>query len=153
LLGHIAKQNLGRSNAASLSMRGGSAFEADALQVLYLVKEGDTRYLVRGKTRFEAKWTELEIESHSSSILAPDEYGDMETVTLRWGIAQPPQLSRKQVKWQHQEQAKIDDQASLRGAIRDAVQTAWITGLPLNRQGIKAKIKRKTQDVTPVKAH
>lgn len=38
LVGHVAKANMNRADAAGLSLRGGSAFEADANQVLYLVK-------------------------------------------------------------------------------------------------------------------
>ena len=54
LVGHVAKANMSRGDVAGLAMRGASAFEADANQVLYLVKEGEARYLARGKTRFEA---------------------------------------------------------------------------------------------------
>jgi RecA-family ATPase len=40
LVGHVAKANMSRADVAGLSLRGASAFEADANQVLYLVKEG-----------------------------------------------------------------------------------------------------------------
>ncbi len=148
LVGHIAKASMNRADAAGLSLRGGSAFEADANQVLYMVKEGEARYLVRGKTRFEAEWPELQIESKTAATKARDEYGDMQAVTLRWGIAAPPEQSRKEAQKQAQEAARKADAAALRDAVRDAVQIAWQAGLPLNREGVKAKVKRNRQEVT-----
>ena len=144
IIGHVAKPNIGRVDVAGLSMRGGSAWEADANQVLYLVKEADgKRYLVRGKTRFEAKWSELQIETHCADTVATDEFGGFETVTMRWGIPTPPTQSRQQVQAQAQEQTQKDDAAALRQEIRDVVATAWNLGHPLNRAGVKAKVQRK----------
>ena len=57
LIGHVAKANMDRTDV--LSSRGASAIEADANQTLYLIKEGNTRYLKQGKNRFEPKWDEL----------------------------------------------------------------------------------------------
>ena len=138
-----------RADAAGLSLRGGSAFEADANQVLYLVKEADdTRYLLRGKTRFEARWPELVISSDYTHTTAPDEFGNMEPVTLRWGVAAPPEQSRKEAQQQAQEQDRKKDTAALRDEIRDVVDIAWQTGFPLNREGVKAKVKRNRSEVS-----
>lgn len=149
VIGHVSKANLNRSNASELSMRGGSAFEADAHQVLYLVKEADERrYLVRGKTRFEAEWAELQIQSKTAATLAHDEFGNLETLVMRWGIASPPEQSRKEASEQAAEQQRKEDEAALRDEVRDAVATAWHLGNPLNRAGVKAKVRRKTLAVT-----
>jgi RecA-family ATPase len=145
LIGHVAKANLTRNDA--LTSRGASAIEGDANQTMFLIPEGESRYLVLGKTRFEAKWAELEITSYTAQTTAPDEFGTMETVLLRWGIAAPAQQSRKEAAEQATEQQRLDDEASLRQDIRDAVQLAWVAGNPLNRAGVKAKVRRKTSDV------
>lgn len=148
LVGHIAKQNMGRTDAAGLSLRGGSAFEADANQVLYLMNEGGIRYLVRGKTRFEAWWPELQIDSHTAQTMAKDEFGGQEKVIMRWGIACPPMTSSKEAAEQAKDQVRKADAADMRGDVRDAVATAWKCGFPLNREGVKAKMKRNRKQVT-----
>jgi hypothetical protein len=148
LIGHVAKTDIGSTDVAGLTARGAGAYEADANQVLYLIKEKDNnRYLVRGKTRFEANWTELKIDSHCADTIAANEFGGMEPVTMRWGIASPPTQSRREASEQAQEQEKREDAATLRQEIRDAVATAWELGNPLNRAGVKAKIQRKASVV------
>ena len=141
LIGHVAKENLTRSDA--LTSRGASAIEGDANQTMFLIREGESRYLIQGKKRFEARWAELEIVSHTAQTTALDEFGNMETVLLRWGIAAPAQQSRKEAAEQAAERQRKEDEASLRQDIRDAVEVAWLAGNPLNREGIKAKSKRK----------
>ncbi len=145
LIGHVAKANLSRNDA--LTSRGASAIEGDANQTMFLIREGESRYLVQGKTRFEAKWPELEITSYTAQTVEPDEYGNMETILLRWGIAAPAQQSRKEAAEQAAEQQRKEDEVSLRQDIRDAVEVAWQAGNPLNRAGVKAKVRRKTSDV------
>ena len=147
LIGHIAKQNIGRSDAASLSLRGAGAFEGDATQVLYLIQESEARYLVRGKTRFEALWPELEITSHCASTVAADEFGNMETVMLRWAHCSPPTQSRKEASNQAAEQRQAQEAAQLRDDVREAVDVAWLTGFPFNRTMVRTKVKHKTTEV------
>ena len=145
LIGHVAKANLSRNDA--LTSRGASAIEGDANQTMFLIREGESRYLVQGKTRFEAKWPELEITSYTAQTTEPDEFGNLEPVLLRWGIAAPANQSRKEAAEQAAEQQRKEDEASLRQEIRDAVQVAWVEGNPLNRAGVKAKVRRKASDV------
>ena len=146
LVGHVAKPIIGRTDA--MSLRGGSAWEADANQVLYLVKEQDgTRYLVRGKTRFEARWTDLHISTAWQEIMARDEFGNTEAVTLRWAIVSPPEQSRKEAQDQAQEATRKADAAAMRDEVRHVIDVAWMGGCPLNRAGVKAKVKRRDEDV------
>jgi hypothetical protein len=147
LIGHVSKANLTRADVVGLSLRGASAFEADAHQVLYLIKEADQRYLVRGKTRFEGRWPELLVKPGFAEVSATDEFGHSERVFLRWGIASPPEQSRKETQEQTKDRARKADAASLRDAARNAVETAWLEGFPLNREGVKAKVKRRATDV------
>lgn len=148
LIGHVAKANLSRSDVSGLSSRGASAIEGDANQTLFLVREGDARYLVLGKTRFEPRWPELEITSHTATELAPDEFGNVETVVMRWGIAAPAEMSRKKAAEQAAERLRKENEAALRQDIREAVQVAWQEGFPLNREGVKAKLHRDRNAVT-----
>ena len=145
LIGHVAKANLTRNDA--LTSRGASAIEGDANQTMFLIREGESRYLVQSKTRFEAKWPELEITSYTAQTVEPDEFGNLETVLLRWGIAAPAKQSRKEVAEQAAEQLRKENDSNLRQDIRDAVEVAWLSGNPLNRAGVKAKVRRQTKDV------
>jgi len=151
LVGHIAKQNIGRSDLLSLSMRGGSAIEADANQTLYLVKEGtegsERRYLVRGKTRFEANWSELEITSYTTHTMARDVFGDEESVTLRWAIATPGLQTRAQAKAVDLETSKSENDHFTSIEIIDAVRQAYEDNTPLNRASLKGKVNRKAESV------
>ena len=148
LIGHVAKANLSRSDVTGLSSRGASAIEGDANQTLFLVREGDARYLVLGKTRFEPRWSELEITSHTAHAPSTDEFGNVETVVMRWGIAAPAEMSRKEAAEQAAERQRKEDEAALRQDIREAVQVAWQEGFPLNREGVKAKLRRDRNAVT-----
>jgi hypothetical protein len=147
LVGHIAKTNLGRSDVAGLTMRGASSFGGDAHQDLFLVAEGEQRYLVRGKTRFEATWKELRIDSKTATEQLLNEYGETETTTLRWAVAAPPEQSRKEVAEQAKERASKEAEGDLRDEVRDVVQAAWAAGAPLNRTGVRAKINRNAEAV------
>jgi hypothetical protein len=147
LIGHVAKPNLNRSDAASLTTRGASAIDGDGNQTLFLVQEGSSRFLLKGKVRFVPKWSELEIVSYTAQSLAKDEFGREETVVMIWGIATPSNKSRKEAVKEAKENALKEDASELRQAVREAVQIAWQTGNPLNRSGVKAKVQRNGQIV------
>lgn len=148
IIGHVAKQDIGRADAATLTLRGGSSFEADANQVLYLVKDkDDTRYLVRGKTRFEAKWSELKIDTYSAHAEAKGEFGSVEHVVMRWGIPKPAEVPRHEQVAQAKEDALQANRASLLDQIVRMVDQAHQAGAPLNREAVKFQIKRKRNDV------
>jgi len=148
LVGHVSKQNIGRTNVNEISTRGASAIDADANQTMFLVQEKEKRFIVLGKTRFEPRWRELEINSYTEPVKAKNEFGEDEELLLRWGIASPASQSRKEVAEQAAEDQRKKDEAELRHNILHAVGVAWAIGNPLNRQGLKAKISRKAQTVT-----
>jgi len=89
LVGHVAKANMGRSDVPSLSNRGAGATDADGNATLFLIQEGECRYLVLGKKRFEPKWPELEIIGNTASTAVLDEFG------FRTGTDQPQGGSRQ----------------------------------------------------------
>lgn len=151
LIGHLTKADFGRTDIAGMTSRGAGAWEADANQTLFLIKEKDnTRHLVSGKKRFETKWPALQIDTHIEVTTAPNEFGGVEPVTLRWGIASPPTQGRTEAAEQAQTRKENDDEATLRQEVRDAIETAWQLGNPLNREGVKAKIKRNASAVVKV---
>ena len=69
-VGHVAKA--ARGDAQRASFKGAGAWEDDTQQTLYLVSEASQRYLVTGKSRFVADYSEFEIESHSVDVIAID---------------------------------------------------------------------------------
>lgn len=147
LVGHIAKANFNRADLAALTSRGAGALDADANQTLFVLQEGARRFLIKGKVRFEPRWPELEIVSYTAHTYALDEFGNSESVVMRWGIAEPAQQSRMEAARQAKEDASKVDAIELRQAVREAVQIAWQTGNPLNRSGVKSKLKHKRQTV------
>lgn len=140
IIGHVTKDKFGRTDVNS--SRGAGAIDADANQTLFLIKEDEQRYLIQGKERCCPKWRELEIGSHSVTVAEQDVFGNFENVTLRWGIATPPTMSRKEAAKQATEANAKEDEGELRQSIRDAVDTAWRGGNPLNRRGLRALIPR-----------
>jgi hypothetical protein len=138
LIGHIAKASA--NSTEGLTTRGASAIEADANQTIFVVSEKGRRYFKLGKTRFEPKWRELEITSHTFGTIEIDEFGNSELVTLRWGVALPAWQSSTEAKERALEAQQKEKVASVRVAILTAVDTAWNLGYPLNRQTIKSKV-------------
>jgi hypothetical protein len=147
LIGHVAKTNLSRTDLSGLSSRGASAIEGDANQTMFLVREGDARFLVLGKTRFEPRWPELEITSHTASVTVMDEFGNSETLVMRWGVAAPSEQNRKDLAERAAEATNKRAAAELRQDVLDRVESASQTGNPLNRVGLKASIRRKASVV------
>lgn len=139
MIGHVSKSNLDRKSAAlAPTLRGATAFEADANQVLYLVKEDETRWLVRGKTRFESPWPELELISHAFGTSAINCFGESEELILRCAIAQPPTATRKELLEQAKERAKEVDQQELEQRLIKLVDEHHADGKPLNRTSLKS---------------
>ena len=140
LITHVAKAS--RNDTSGLTARGASALEADANCTAFLTAEGEKRYLVLGKRRFEPRWPELVFESHLATVPAKDAWGNVEMVPLRWSTAAPPETSRTEAKEQAAEDARRDEADAVRCEILDAVQTAWAVGEPLSRRGVRGKVRR-----------
>lgn len=139
IIGHTAKANLSRAD--TITARGASAFEADAQQVLYLVnEESKGRWLVRGKTRFEANWPELQIFSDSRTITATNRFGTDELLTLRWSIARPPEVDRQQQREQAKAESAERDREALRLRILQTVNDAFEDGRRYNKTSLRAEI-------------
>lgn len=136
IVGHVSKGDLSKDglNGFNPSLRGASAFEADANQVLYLTKESDnSRWLVRGKSRFESSWHELLIETDSKTYSVKNQFGDYEELTQRWGIARPQEKTRTEMAKEQQEKAKEAENERLGRSMLDYVARAEVQGIPINR--------------------
>jgi hypothetical protein len=142
IIGHIAKASFGKTEA--LSARGSTAIEADAHQTAYIVAEGESRYIVLGKRRFEPKWTELELVSETSETTGIDEYGEAHTIKLRWSIPQPPVISRQAAAQAAKEAEQGDRDTDRRTRVLEAVEAAWNNKNPIGRSSVseRANIKR-----------
>lgn len=147
LIGHTAKASQGVTDAASLSSRGAGSAGADGNQTLFLVNDKGTRYLKRGKTRFEAAWDELQITSHTAIRLARDQWGDLAPLTLRWNSINPQAPNSAACKALRDRQAADADREKLQAQIVDLVVAGFEKQLPLNRAAIKSAIRRKSADV------
>lgn len=143
IVGHVSKGDLSRDGAKSgmPTFRGASAFEADAHQVLYLVKEkDDTRWLVRGKTRFESKWDELLIESYSSKKFTLNNFDEQEELTLRWAVARPQAKTRGEINAEAEAEAKRKQDADKKHEIVELINKTCDDGEPLNRTEVAREI-------------
>lgn len=90
IVGHVAKASFGRADAKSMSARGATALEGDAHQVIFIViEENDERFLVRGKTRFEAAVASCRLVSHVAYEWGEDEFGAACEVPVRHVTIEP----------------------------------------------------------------
>lgn len=139
IVGHVSKGDLSKDglNGSNPSLRGASAFEADANQVLYLTKENDnSRWLVRGKSRFESSWHELLIETDSQTYSVQNQFGDYEQLTQRWGIARPQEKTRTELAKEQQEKMREQANEQQKKAFNDYVSRAELQGDPINRTAL-----------------
>lgn len=147
VVAHMAKAAAGRADVVNLSARGAGALEADTIQNVYLVHEGEgedaKRILsLKGKKRFDPKHgDEFEVESHQTEVAALDAWGDVETTVLRWNTLKPLESDRHALKAAAREDDAREAQNQLRSAILSRLDTSRMTGEPLSRTSLKAEIK------------
>lgn len=143
LTGHVAKAL--KNNTEELSSRGAGAIEADANQTMFLKKDaGGKRWLENDKRRFEQKWPRVDLISNTKSIMAVDEFGNPEEVTLRWAIAEPGEVPNKELADQRkaersEQEEKLRLENTRYGLLNKAVE-AWNLGNPRSKTGLKSAI-------------
>jgi hypothetical protein len=148
IIGHIAKASFGKTDA--LSARGSTAIEADAHQNAYIVAEGDRRYIILGKRRFEAKWAEIELVSEVSESFALDEFGQAQTIAIRWAIPRPPSMTRQEAAQAAREESQGESDTQRRTAILKAVEDAWMAGNPISRVKLRDLVSGKVATINTV---
>lgn len=86
---HTAKTQWENSDAKALTARGGGAWGGDAHQLLFVVEDCGRSYLRRSKTRFEARWPELEITTEVVSVPMLHVDGTETEHPVRWASLAP----------------------------------------------------------------
>jgi hypothetical protein len=124
---HIAKMDYSRKDADSLTARGAGSFESDAIQNVYIVKgdkeDGpDSRFMVLGKRRFEARFKEFEIATGKAEVMATNAWGEQIPTTLVWGVVNPLESSRHQRREIQAEIQAITVDREIRTALLDFVR-------------------------------
>lgn len=90
IVGHVAKASFGRADAKNMSARGATALEGDAHQVIFIViEDDDERFLIRGKTRFEAAVASCRLVSHVEQEWGVDEFGTACEIPVRHVTVEP----------------------------------------------------------------
>lgn len=86
---HTAKTQWENNDAKALTARGGGAWGGDAHQLLFVVEDCGRSYLRRSKTRFEARWPELEITTDVLSVPMLHADGTAAEHPVRWASLAP----------------------------------------------------------------
>lgn len=122
LIAHVAK-GMSRADVADMSVRGAGAFEGDANAVAYVIDEGavgrDVRYLVLGKRRFQAKYSELMFKTSISSEVVSTPWGVEQEISYLYGAPSipGPGENREAAKLAKVEEAKAKRQGEMQGEI------------------------------------
>ena len=140
LIAHVAKSTFG-SNVNEMTSRGASAWGADANQTCFLVKQDDgSRYLKRGKSRFESKWESIRFQSTTEMFPVLTPFG-LKEVPLRHAEGQFLEVGEGRAIL---EEAKKEEQrardAHTRGQILRLVRENFAAGVPLNKASLKLLI-------------
>jgi hypothetical protein len=114
-----------RADVKEFSARGAGAFEGDANCVAYLFQEDglDQRFLMLGKHRYVAKFTELKFDSCTHEELIENSYGEPESVLYRYTtIDRSDQDSRISAKMDAKEEQEVDREQKYKQRIFDAIE-------------------------------
>jgi hypothetical protein len=137
-----------RDDIAQMSARGAGAFEGDANAVSYIINVENTRFMVLGKRRFEADFTELKFESHAhfEEVIAP--WGQPQKVWYRYGVPLIAEADeREQIKAQAKENAENMSRLTMRGKINSILLSASKTGSKVKKDELKKLVGGKSQTV------
>lgn len=137
-----------RDDIQQMSARGAGAFEGDANAVSYIINVENTRFMVLGKRRFEADFTELKFESHAhfEEVTAP--WGQQQKVWYRYGVPLIADADeREQIKAQAKENAENMSKLSMRGKITSILLAASKTGSKVKKDELKKLVGGKSQTV------
>jgi hypothetical protein len=153
VIGHLPKANAGRSDLRTLTVRGASAWEGDANQILFVVSDKGNRALMLGKRRFESAWPIVPISTKSTELSAIDEFGVATSMTLSWGVPSPQVGSSGNHTDGREQAGRLSPEDVIRADVMTVVRLASEQGNPLNREGIKRALCRKTEDVVRAVNH
>lgn len=142
LIGHIAKHL--RSDIKSLSFVGAGAWEGDTQQNLYLVSDGDNRYLVLGKKRFETDTKEFLLHSRCAEMECVDKLGQI--VNQKCFYSWPEPVSEN-LKAERKAEKVLEDAARAFTALQQQVLTVVAAKSGAKAGEIKASVPKKNESV------
>ena len=118
-----------RDDINHMSARGAGAFEGDANAVAYIIKVEDTRFMVLGKRRFEAEFTEVRFDSEAHFETVKTPWGSEQRIWYRYGIPSiAEEGERESLKVRIQQEASLDHQLRMRDEILKAMEAEpWMT--------------------------
>jgi hypothetical protein len=105
MVGHVAKAT--RKGIDNPTFVGAGSWEGDTTQNLYLIVDGEERYLKIGKNRFSAEITEYLLQSHVSEIRAEDPLGYFVDIKTFFAVPSPVCPDMKAEEKQQQKEAAL----------------------------------------------
>jgi len=156
LVMHTSKQHK-HGTADSMTARGASAAEGDVCQVVFLTEtedDPDTRFLeiAKPKHRFVATVDSIKIESHITTLMVVDEYGDEQEESVRWCWLAGMSRTDRQIE-QEQRQRDAEARAAEAGARMAAAVEAEVLEVierepaGITKRAIRAAVKRKAGSI------
>jgi hypothetical protein len=129
-----------RDDVSQMSARGAGAFEGDANAVCYIINQNNVRFLVLGKRRFEAEFSEVRFESHAhcEDVMTP--WGLPQKVWYRYGMPYKAEASERE---ELKQQAKDDSMAMTRQRIRMDILQALADSGGMNREALRGVVQGK----------
>jgi hypothetical protein len=146
IVGHVAKDAIGREEVKGLTARGAGAFEADSIANLYLTTDKqEQRFLSIGKRRAEPRFgADLLIDSGHQVVTGFNEWGEPEDVHLRWGIVRPMEQSRAELAAAGRAAADAlleqQEREEIRGRLFTTARDAWEKGDPLSPSALRERV-------------
>jgi RecA-family ATPase len=125
IVAHTAK-TMKRADVKEFSARGAGAFEGDANCIAYLFQEDglDERFLMLGKHRYVAHFTELKFDSVVHTEQVTNRYGEEEVIPYRYTtIDRSTEESRIAAKIEAKEQLENDKDLGAKLRILEAIRT------------------------------
>jgi hypothetical protein len=129
-----------RTDVEAISARGASAFEGDANAVCYILNVETVRFMVLGKRRFEASYTEIRFDSETHSEVVDTPWGIPQSISYRYGLpVQAEEGERESLK----EEAKEDSKDMTKRNKRQEILTALADNYSLGFRELASIVRGK----------
>jgi hypothetical protein len=151
IVGHVAKASFGRADAKNMSARGATALEGDAHQVVFIViEDNDERFLIRGKTRFEASVASCRLVSHVDQEWGVDEFGRPCEIPVRHVTIEPltaeEEGDRKALGAEERKAAKARQEGEKLKAAEQTIIEWVISEANEGRRHLKSEVATRCKD-------
>ena len=133
-----------REDVKQMSARGAGAFEGDANAVCYILQQDNVRFLVLGKRRFEAEFSEIKFESHAHSEEVMTPWGMPQRVWYRYGL---PMKAEEGEREGMKLQAKDDAAELIKHRIRLDILNALADSGGMTLRDLRSAVKGKNETI------